>query len=62
VAKNGRPEPKTTRDLVDDHLVDQAELERLATDLTGGHVDDPVAGELIGGRDGLLDAVDEGER
>ena len=27
-----------------------------------GHVDVPVAGELLGGGDGLLDAVDEGER
>ena len=35
------------RDLVDDHLVDQPELERLAADLTGGHVGDPVAGEHL---------------
>ena len=36
--------------------------QRLAADLAGGHVDDPVAGELLRGLDGLLDAVDEGER
>ena len=39
------------RDLVDDHLVDQPELERLGADLTGGYVDVPVAGELLGGGD-----------
>jgi hypothetical protein len=62
VAKNGRPEPKPSGDLVDDHLVDRPELERLAADLTGGHVDVPVPGELLGGGNGLLDAVDERER
>ena len=50
------------RDLVDDDLVDKPELERLAADLTGAHVDVPLAGELLGRGDGLLDAVDEGER
>jgi hypothetical protein len=34
------------RDLVDDHLVDQPELERLAADLTGGDVDVPVEQRL----------------
>ena len=46
------------RDLIDDHLAYQLEPERLAADLTGGHVDDPVAGELLGGGNGVLDAVD----
>jgi hypothetical protein len=44
VAKTGGAEDH--RDLVDDHLVDQPELERLATDLTGGHVDELDAGGL----------------
>jgi hypothetical protein len=34
---------------------------RLAADLTGGYVDEPVAGELLGAGNGLLDVVDEGE-
>ena len=38
------------RDLVDGHLVDQPELERLASDLAAGHFDDPVAGVTPGGR------------
>jgi hypothetical protein len=41
------------RDLVDDHLVDQRELERLAADLSGRYVDELVAGELPGGSNGL---------
>jgi hypothetical protein len=35
--------PEDHRDLVDHHLVDQPEPERLAADLTGGHVDDPLS-------------------
>jgi hypothetical protein len=50
------------RDQVDHHLIDQPERERLAADLTGGHVEVPVARELLGGRNRLLDAVDERER
>jgi hypothetical protein len=49
------------RDEVDDHLVDQPELERLGADLAARHVDVPIAGELLGGGDRLLDPVDEGE-
>ena len=49
-------------DEVDDDLVDQAELERLAADLAAGDVDVTVADELPGGGDRLLHVVDERER
>ena len=61
MAKNGRPDPKTTGTWLTT-TGDQPEPERLAADLTGGHVDDPVAGEILGGGNRLLDAVDERER
>jgi hypothetical protein len=54
--------PEDHRNLVDHHPVDQPEPERLAADLTSAHVDVPVAGELLGRGNRLLDAVDERER
>jgi hypothetical protein len=56
------PRAEDHRDLVDDHLVDEPELERLASDLTRRHVNIPVAGKLLGSRDGLLNVIDESER
>jgi len=47
---------------IDDDLVDEAEPQCLTSDLATRHVDDPVAGVLLGGPDGRLDAVDERER
>jgi hypothetical protein len=47
---------------IDDDLVDEAESQCPAPDLAGGDIDDPVAGEVLGGADGRLDAVDERER
>jgi hypothetical protein len=39
------------RDLIDDHLLDQPELDHPAADLTGGNLPDPVANEVAcGGR------------
>jgi hypothetical protein len=47
---------------IDDDLVDEAEPQCLTSDLATGYIDDPVAGVLPGGTDGLHDAVDERER
>jgi hypothetical protein len=72
VARTEKTEEKTDGRNDDDgpiHDVDRVwrapveqRLERLAADLPGGHVDESVAGELLGGANSLLHAVDEGER
>ena len=49
-------------DEIDDDLVDEAQPQCLAADLTSCHIDDPVTRVVLSGADGRLDVVDERER
>src|SRR5688572_13677528 len=67
VLRVDRPEealagPEHDGDDVHAHLVDEARGKRLASDVTGGDLDDAVARELPRRGDGCLDALDEVER